>query len=98
MYVDVANGTEFDMADQTKFESLLERVKRKEFAAVVMSPPCSSFSRVRGRPGGPRKVRGAVGADRYGLKDLKPKEKEAVRLGTLLRLRAAQGLKCVYYC
>ena len=89
IWIDVVNGPEFDMADQTKFEALLEKVRRNEFAAVLMSPPCSTFSRARGRPGGPRKVRGPAGPDRYGLKDLKPKEKEGLRLGTLLAVRAA---------
>jgi hypothetical protein len=89
VYVDVLNGDEFDMADQVKFEDLLARVQSGIFCAALLSPPCSTFSRARGRPGGPRVVRGVTGAERYGLRDLKPHEKEAVRLGTLLATRAA---------
>ncbi len=71
------------MADQCKFEALLKDVSEDKFIAVLSSAPCSTFSRARGRGPGPRKVRGTSGADRYGLADLKPHEKEAVRLVTI---------------
>eukprot|EP00974_Lingulodinium_polyedra_P056892 5472733-Lingulodinium_polyedra.AAC.1 len=61
----------------------------------MWAPPCSTFSSVRARKGsvGPRPVRTASGSGRYGLSDLYPSEKEDVRLGTLLALRACRGMK-----
>ncbi len=88
--MDIVNGPSGDMADQKRFESLLQELQADKYVAVLALPPCSTFSRARGRGPGPRKVRGNAGPDRYGLPGLKPHEKEAVRLGTLLACRAFQ--------
>ena len=87
-YVDLINGEDGDMADQCKFEALRKDVSESKFMAVLSSPPCSTFAIARGQGRGPRKVRGVSGPDRYGLAGLKPHEKDAVRLGTLLACRA----------
>ena len=87
-YFDVVNGQEQDLADQVLFDELLGRVKRRHYDAGMCSPPCSTFSRIRGKGKGPRALRSASGPGRYGLPGLTPEEKEAVRLGTLLGIRA----------
>ena len=58
-----------------------------------MSPPCDSFGGLAGRPSQNGHIvgfmRGEFGKDRYGLRELKPKDKERVRLATFLTLRCA---------
>lgn len=86
--VDLLNGEEYDVANENiakKWEHMLDK---GQVDAVLAPPPCSTFSRARTGPGGPRPLRGAAGRDRYGLPHLRPEEKEATRLGTLLAIRA----------
>ncbi len=54
-----------------------------------MSMPCSTFSSGRTGDGGPVPLRGTSGADMYGLPGLSLKDKEKVRVGTILALRGA---------
>eukprot|EP00972_Heterocapsa_arctica_P076000 11209154-Heterocapsa_arctica.AAC.1 len=69
--------------------SILARV----FSASLWSPPCSTFSAARSLGGfGPAPLRSHSGPDRYGYKSLRPREKEEVRLGTLLALRTVEAL------
>ena len=53
--VDVLRGQGFDVCRARVRRQLLEEVGRGKFALVVVSPPCSTFSRARysGRPGPP---------------------------------------------
>ena len=86
---DLINGDHQDLANDTIFQKLIDRIQRKEFNAAMLPPPCSTFSSARSETdGGPRPLRKAEGPERYGRKDLTPEEKESVRLGTLLALRA----------
>ena len=64
----------------------------KESDGALLSPPCGSFSAGRNNDdGGPRPLRGAHGAERYGLRDLDQNEKEQVRVGTGCIVRTAEA-------
>ena len=73
--------------------SFRDRILAGEFVAVLLSPPCATYSKARKHDGGPPPLRGACGRDLYGFKHLKAKDKEAVRLGTLLAIRSAQFIQ-----
>ena len=94
--IDRERGQEHDMADDLTWAALLSEIKEGCFDdGALWSPPCSTFSGARRYDGGPRPLRGASGQERYGFAHLKPKEKEAVRLGTLLALRTAEGVQAL---
>ena len=94
-YYDIINGERQDLADQHLFENLVAKIAERQFAGLLASPPCSTFSRARGGGSGPQRLRGPNGPDRYGLRGLRPADKERVRLGTLLAQRAAAACsKC----
>ena len=66
-----------------------------------LMPPCSTYSAARRNSGaerGPSRLRGPVGRDRYGLPHLSPADKEKVRIGTLLALRAAEAAEALHRC
>ena len=89
---DIINGT--DLADELIWEQILGKLSSSHgYQASLWSPPCSTFSVARHLPGGPPVLRGHTGVDLYGLANLKPADKERVRTGTLLAVRAAQGIK-----
>ena len=87
----MVNGVEFDIADDFVWGQILGKLEAGHFAALVASPPCGSFSRVRQVPGGPPVLRGVDGPCRYGLAHLTPKQKEVVRVSNLLAVRTAQA-------
>ncbi len=89
---DIVNGPQFDFTDDAAWEPLLARVRSKEYAAAFASPPCTTASRLRNKPGGPPPLRGLTGPDRYGLKGLSISNKELVRLHNLILLRVAEIL------
>ena len=86
---DIENG--IDLADDVAWKDLAVRLAT-DFDGSLWSPPCSTFSAARTRPGGPPLLCGHCGKDLYGLPSLRPSDKEKVRVGTLLALRAAQGI------
>lgn len=94
-----ASCTEFDdlhgesgnLADDCIWESLITQLKPSVYHRKVGGPPCSTFLAARLRRGGPRALRTPSGPGRYGMPGLKPEEKEAVRLGTLLAQRDAEA-------
>ncbi len=90
---DLVNGPQFDLADDAAWDPLVARVRAKEYAAAFASPPYTTASRLRIKPGGPPPLRGLIGADRYGLKGLSVPNKELVRLHNLILLRVAELLK-----
>ena len=59
---------------------------------MLSGPPCNTFSNAR-KSGeeGPQPLRGAIGSDRYGLRELDHKDKEKVRVGTLLAGRSTEA-------
>ena len=95
---DIVNGDHQNLADEEVWTSVLQKLT--SCSGAVCGPPCSTFSRARrNRPGeqrGPRPVRGPTGADRYGLPGLTPAEKEQVRIGTLLGLRALEAAQLLH--
>lgn len=79
-----------DLVDQTVFDSLRRRINQREFDAILMSPPCSTFSAARTGSefgSGPKALRGEYAPDIYGLKTNTIEEKKAVTVGTVLALR-----------
>lgn len=88
VFADICNGGEFDLSEQSVFEEHMGLLESGYYAAVVASPPCSTYSIARKRPCGPPQLRGPNGSDVYGFAWLQPDDKERVRLGTLLALRA----------
>lgn len=85
--VDVEFDHEHDLVDQHVWEQL--RDKLHTYDAFLLSPPCSTFTPARNsEDGGPRPLRTPTGNGRYGCKGLTIDEKEQVKVGTLLALRA----------
>ena len=93
---DIVAGPAGDLADDAIWDPLLERLRRGEFFAVIVSPPCGTFSRVRMLPGGPPPLRGITGKDRYGLAGLDFKRAEQVRPHNILALRSITACRCMY--
>jgi hypothetical protein len=89
---DVENGPQFDLADDAAWDPLVVRVRASEFAAAFASPPCTTYSKLRSRPGGPPPVRGVAGACRYGLPGLSVANKELVRKHNIISIRVAELL------
>ena len=91
--IDLLAGSEFDLIDDAVWGSLLTKVTSDlaagKFHALLMGVPCDTFSRARRGANGPSVLRGAVGADRYGLSTLSPTDKERTRKGTCLAVRGA---------
>ena len=67
---DLVNGPTFDLSDDATWDPLVARVRLSEYAAAFASPPCTTASRLRNKPGGPPPLRGLIGASRYGLSGL----------------------------
>lgn len=96
---DIASGPQFDLADDAAWDKLLNRIKTREYAGAFASPPCTTCSRLRNKPGGPPPLRSADGPCRYGLVGLSIPNKERVRLHNLLYLRVYQILELfIDYC
>ena len=88
---DIANGTQFDIVDDTVWDRLITAVSALEYVACFASPPCSSYSCLHLLPG-PPPLRDATGPGRYGRSDLSPRSKEHVRKHTLISTRVAHVL------
>ena len=77
----------FDLVDQTVFDTVRRQVNDRVFDAVLMAPPCSTFSSARSGGRGPSALRGEFAPDIYGFKSNRPHQKELCRVGTILALR-----------
>jgi len=95
---DVLNGSQYDLTDDSIWEPLHRRITAGGFAAVIVSPPCGTFSRLRSIPGGPPPLRGLSGKDRYGLAGLDKRRAEQVRLANILALRGIQAAVSMHRC
>ena len=90
---DLDQGRAGDLSDDAIWDPIYQNLLKGHFDALFASPPCSSFSRLRGSPNGPPAVRGVTGPDRYGFRTLDPKQSEYVRLHNLLAVRTAKAFK-----
>ena len=88
--VDVLRHDSHDMADQHLWDDVRQSFQSRWYDASLMSPPCGTFSGARQGPGGPPPLRGEFAPEIYGLRNLRPPDKEAVRCGTLHALRTAE--------
>jgi len=85
--IDIEYNLEHDLLDQDFWERL--ELDLDNYDAFLLSPPCSTFTPARSSGGrGPKPLRGTRGRDRYGLKGLTVEDKNKVKEGTLLALRA----------
>ena len=89
--IDIERHSSHDLSDQAIWEDVVCSLGSGYYDAVLLSPPCSTFSCSRSQAGGPKPLRGDTAPAIYGLPDLAPKDKEAVRMGTLLAARAAEA-------
>ena len=64
-----------------------DRITGGDFVAVVLSPPYSTFC---------QEFRGCTGTDVYGLKGLRPSNKEMVRTETLIVFRCIEVLQVIH--
>ena len=92
---DVLDGPQNDLLDDAVWDPIYSRIQGGEFKALIASPPCGTFSRLRGLPNGPPKLRGLAGGERYGLPNLTPQQKDHVRKHTLLAVRALQACEAM---
>lgn len=86
--VDKEFDYEHDLLDQTFWESVKDDLDN--YDSYMLSPPCNTFSPARTGQGGPEPLRGCEGPDRYGLRHLSVQQKEEVKQGTVLALRAGE--------
>ena len=83
---DLVDGS--DLADDAVWGPIKRKLKAGFYAAIFASPPCNSFSRLRGSDTtGPQRVRSVEGKERYGLDSNSPADKEYVRLHNLFAKR-----------
>ena len=93
---EIVNGDLYDLADDATYRKLRQRIADGYFDGGLLGPPCHTFSNARKEnDGGPRPLRRPGDRGIYGRTDLTPEEKEDVRLGTLLALRALDVFKCL---
>ena len=96
---DILIDTSLDLADDSVWTPIRSAIKNGGYHGGVFAPPCTTFSSARrvdaddSDSRSPLPVRGEFAPEIYGLKDIDPKDKEKVRIGTLLALRAAEAGK-----
>ena len=86
---DICEGESGNLADDMVWRGVKTRIESGAFDAALTSPPCSTFGCRRYDSTGLDPLRTVAGPDRYGMKNLRPNDKEKVRLGNLLSARAA---------
>ena len=90
--VDLMRSQYHDMSDDDLWQPLLERIRQGEFDVIIMSPPCSTWSRaVWSNKQGPQPVRSAEFP--YGFPWLTGALKDKAVLGTLLVQRCIEILQ-----
>ena len=88
--VDILRHKTHDLLDQAIWEDVMRSFRSRWFAGLLSSAPCGTFSIARTGQGGPSPLRAEQPPDIYGLPNLRPHDKEKVRVGTLLAVRAAE--------
>ena len=86
-FINVSGTAVLDWCDDELFRRVKDRITGGEFVAVVLSPPYFTFC---------LKFRGCTGADVYGLKGLRPDDKEFVRTETLIVFRCIRVLQIIH--
>ena len=90
--VDIEAKTEDDLLDDDVWNTILDQIKRGVYDGYLASPPCGTFSAARTDADfGPKQLRGAEVPEIFGLKELEPRDKEAVKVGNILADRAAEA-------
>eukprot|EP00972_Heterocapsa_arctica_P056746 8378076-Heterocapsa_arctica.AAC.1 len=72
-------------------DKVVKEINHDVYHGALLAPPCSTFSDARGGragepSGGPGPLRGPHPPEIYGLKDLRPADKEKVRIGSVLAI------------
>ena len=88
---DTANGPQFDIVDDTVWDTIHAESSAMEYVGCVACPPCGPMSRLHSLPG-PPPLFDVKGPGRYGRSDLSPRSKERARKHILLTTRVAQLL------
>ena len=88
---DTANGPQFDIVDDSVWDTLHAEASTMEYVGCVACPPCGPMSKLHSLPG-PPPLFDVKGPGRYGRSDLSPRSKERVRKHILLTTRVAQML------
>ena len=88
---DRLNGRKIDLVDDVVWGEILRDIAAGEYVVALASPECSTFSKLHNLPG-PPPLRAVLGPERYGLNSNNIKQKETVRVHTLVALRVAQAL------
>ena len=79
-----------DLSDDAVWFPIKLKLETGFYSAIFASPPCNSFSRLRGSDTtGQQRVRSVEGPERYGLNSNSPADKEYVRLHNLFASRCA---------
>ena len=87
--MDTEISADHNLLDQSVWDNLLKVLD--EYEARLLSPPCGTFSAARrSTDGGPTPLRSSEGPGRYGLPNLRPEEKEKVRVGNVLAIRSSR--------
>ena len=87
VFIDLSDTAVLDWCDGELFKRVKDRITDGDFVAVVLSPPYSTFC---------RRFRGCIGTDVYGLKGLRPDDKEIVRAETLIVFRCIEALQIIH--
>ena len=92
---DVLHGPDYDLSIRANQHVILGWILAGWIIGLHLGTPCSSFSRVRDRAGGPPRLRSD--ACPLGLPSLRPGDHSAVRLGNCLMYFSARCLRlCLY--
>ena len=87
---DLVDGA--DLLDDAIWDPIKLKLETGYYSAVFASPPCNSFSRLRGSDTtGPQRVRSVEGPERYGLDSNSPADKEYVRKHNLFAMHCLFG-------
>ena len=91
--LDLLHGSGFDLLNDSSFDELCTLAASGLVGAACAAPPCSSFSRARLRPGGPRPVR----TPQYptGIPSPSATQQAEIDLSSTLHSRTRTFLACV---
>lgn len=94
---DVVNGEEQDLVSDEVWRAVIRDIRDGQYDGMLAGPPCNTYTNARKDDGiGPLPLRGPSGADRYGLPKLSPTDKEKVKIGALLAVRAAEAAEAFH--